>query len=39
MPKIDVKAGVATARSWATAHVVAAVAIGIVVGFLIRSLL
>jgi hypothetical protein len=39
MPKFDASANIAIARKWATAHVIAAVAIGVVIGFILRSLL
>lgn len=38
MPKLDVKAGVSTARTWATSHLVAALGIGVAVGIVIGAL-
>lgn len=35
MPKLDVNAGVSTARTWATSHLVAAAIIACAVGFVL----
>jgi hypothetical protein len=39
MPKFDASANIAIARKWATAHVVIAVLIGVVVGMVLHALL